>query len=124
MLNGDIYTIKASGDDIWNAADGGYFAYRQVTGDFVMTIRVLSIDGTNEWAKGGMMIRNTLDANSVFVDMIASNTAGNGVSLQYRSTKGGNAASYDQVSGVNSKPRSIRMVREGDTITGYVFADG
>jgi hypothetical protein len=53
-------TIAAHGTDIWNAADGFFFAYEQKTGDFDVVVRQKSITKTSNWSKGGLMVRETL----------------------------------------------------------------
>ena len=40
--------------------------------------------GTNTWAKGGVMIRDSLNGGSTFADTVITGSAGNGASFQYR----------------------------------------
>ncbi|MGB2866480.1 MAG: LamG domain-containing protein, partial [Sedimentisphaerales bacterium] len=62
------YTMTASGADIWNVngveADEFHFAYKMLTGAGSIIARVDSVQNTNDWAKAGVMIRETLDADS------------------------------------------------------------
>jgi hypothetical protein len=76
------YTMTASGEDIWNEADQFHCAFKQLTGVGSITARVESIENTNVWAKAGVMIRETLDADSKFVGVFI--TPVNGCSFQAR----------------------------------------
>ena len=55
--SGATYTIRAAGSDIWNNADQFHFAYRVVSGDLDVSVRVASLTNTDAWAKAGVMIR-------------------------------------------------------------------
>jgi len=83
------YTMTASGADIWNAADEFHFAYKMLTGTGSIIARVESVEQTDNWAKAGVMIRETLDAGSKFaaVYITPTNTDGtatNGCRFQAR----------------------------------------
>ncbi|MBN1766314.1 MAG: DUF5110 domain-containing protein [Sedimentisphaerales bacterium] len=62
--SGSIFTVTGSGADIEDSADEFQFAYRQITGNCEITARVVSQQNTNDWAKAGVMIRETLAAGS------------------------------------------------------------
>ena len=87
--------------------------------------KVTSLVNTNSSAKAGVMFRNSTAANDMFVDMVA--TPGNGVSLQWRSTVGGNT-SVVQVSGVPApsagSPVWVKLVRSTNSFTGWYSTDG
>jgi hypothetical protein len=76
------YTMTGSGTDIWNTADEFHYAYKTLTGAGSITARVNSVQNTNVWAKGGVMIRETMDAGSKHV--FACVTPASGVAFQYR----------------------------------------
>ena len=58
------YTIVGSGNDIWDQADQFHYVYQAVTGDIDVSARVASLQGSNGWAKAGVMIRETLAKDS------------------------------------------------------------
>jgi hypothetical protein len=60
----NAYTIVAQGSDIWAQRDGCNFAYEVRTGDFDVAVRQKSITHTSQWAKGGLMVRESLEADS------------------------------------------------------------
>jgi hypothetical protein len=115
------YTINGSGADVWDANDSFNYDYKPLTGDATVTARVASQQDTAAWAKAGVMIRETTAANSTFVFMFV--TPSQGVSLQYRASTGGSAAQQAEVFGLTA-PYWVRLVRAGNTFTGYVSADG
>lgn len=128
-LNGDIYTIQGSGADIWSTADAFHYAYRQISGDCQMTVRVTDIEafpGNDGWTKAGIMIRKSLDAGSANVFMAATDTNGGGSTFQWRTTTNGDSASQRLLENTYTitKPVCIRLIRQGNTFTGYVFLEG
>jgi phosphatidylserine/phosphatidylglycerophosphate/cardiolipin synthase-like enzyme/regulation of enolase protein 1 (concanavalin A-like superfamily) len=115
-----VFTVAGSGADIWNAADAFHFVYQPLNGDGQLVARVASIQHVNNWSKAGVMIRATLDANSAFAFMLVS--AAKGTAFQYRDSTGGAA---NGVTGTTAAaPTWVKIVRAGDTITGYQSADG
>jgi hypothetical protein len=86
------YTITATGADIWNQADEFHYAYKTLSGPGSIEAQVLSVDNTDQWAKAGVMIRETLDAGSKFAAVYI--TPGNGCRFQAR-TETGIAATSD-----------------------------
>ena len=53
-----VYTIKGNGDDIWNNADEGFFAYTSQTGSFSIQAKLKWVTpGANQWSKMGLMIQ-------------------------------------------------------------------
>ncbi|HUT46180.1 MAG TPA: PA14 domain-containing protein, partial [Sedimentisphaerales bacterium] len=92
------YTMTASGADIWLVngveADEFHFAYKMLTGAGSIIARVDSVQNTNDWAKAGVMIRETLDADSAHA--FACITPVNGVASQGRPSTGGTSFNYNQ----------------------------
>lgn len=58
------YIISAEGSDIWNTADGFNFTWELKTNDFDVVVRGVNTTHTSQWAKMGLMVRETLDATS------------------------------------------------------------
>jgi hypothetical protein len=85
-----IFTMKASGADIWKTADQFHFAYKEVTsGACSIIAKVESMDPINKDTKAGIMIRDSLDPGSANVLLFITPTYENGVRYQYRSTANG-----------------------------------
>jgi len=92
------YTMTASGADIWNEADEFHYAYKTLSGPGTIIAKVESIENTNEWAKAGVMIRETLDAGSKFAALYITptnpdGTPTNGCRFQGRPETDGSAES-------------------------------
>ncbi len=115
-----VFTLKGSGNEIWDYVDAFQFAYQTMTGDGQITARVLSQQNTFEWAEAGVMIRASL-ANNAPYSMVAL-TPTHGVRFQWRYLPGGNTGGR----GVDSikAPYWVRLVRTGNILTGYYSADG
>jgi hypothetical protein len=89
------YTMTATGADIWDNSDEFHFAFKMLTGPGSIEAKVLSVDNTDPWAKAGVMIRETLDADSKFAAVYI--TPGNGCRFQARGDTGTNATSDTSV---------------------------
>jgi hypothetical protein len=112
--------LKAAGTDIWNTSDQFEYAYQGCFRDCTITARVNSLVNTHQWAKAGVMIRESLLASSKHVDLVT--TPGKGVSMQYRSASGGVSAIAGSVAGAT--PGWVRLKRTGNVFTGFWSTDG
>jgi len=120
------FTMGADGVDIWGTADEFRFAYKQLTGDgsIIATVKsVLWVPGSSDWTKAGVMIRQTLDPGSSNAFVAITTGAGNGATFQWRPTAGGSSSSSRTLTGI-SPPAAVKLVRQGNVFTGYVFLNG
>jgi len=118
--NAGTITMSAAGTDIWNNADDFRYAFKTLTGDGSIVVKVESVENTNVWAKAGVMIRESLSADSKFIYFIQS--YGSGVSLGWRPLTAGACSSVTQASIV--APQWVKLVRKGDVFTAQYSADG
>ncbi|MHC4325083.1 MAG: PA14 domain-containing protein, partial [Planctomycetota bacterium] len=118
------WTITGNGHDIWDSSDNFHYAYVPLIGDGEITARVVDNGtGSNAWSKGGVMIRETLDGPSKHVIAALTGGEGSGAAFQGRPDTGSGSISFHgDVSA--SPPHWVKLVREGDMITGYHSADG
>ncbi len=116
----NTFSVKGAGADIWNAADAFQFAYRPMTGDGVAIARVATVQNVASWTKAGVMIRETLDANSTNAYMLVS--AAKGLSFQRRLTTGG--ATVSTAGALVAAPCWVKLERIGNTFNAYVSGDG
>ena len=114
------FTLTGSGVDIWDPVDSFYFVYQPLTGNGEIIARVASLQNTNPWAKAGVMIRETLSAGSRHAMVVV--TPGNGVAWQRRTATGG--FSTHTAGPAVTAPYWVRLVRSGNTFTGYASANG
>ena len=77
------------------------------------------VPGLVEWAKAGIIIKQSTHQGSAYAAMLV--TGSHGVRMQYNFT-GDTAGMPGAVSAAH--PRWLRLARSGDTITGYDSADG
>jgi hypothetical protein len=111
--------------------DNFFFLHRSLAGDGSITVRVTSLtDGAvpgqgegsiapQPWAKAGIIVSGGTRAGSAYAAVMA--TPGHGVRMQYDFTHD-TAGLPGAVSA--SSPRWLRLVRSGDTLTGYDSTDG
>ncbi len=114
------FTVDGDGADIWGTADAFHFVYQPLSGDGEIYARVASVENTDAWAKAGVMIREELTAGSTHAMSVV--TVGNGIAFQRRTVTDG--ASDHTAGGAYSAPYWVRLVRGGDTFTGYESPNG
>jgi ABC-type transport system involved in multi-copper enzyme maturation permease subunit len=122
--------------------DNYYFVHKSLTGNGSITARLTGLTTREQgnggpvqrvgtpvgpggqrvtvpWSKGGVMIAASTKQGAAYAAMLA--TGGNGVRMQYDYT-GDIAGLPGQVSA--TAPRWLRLVRSGDTVTGYDSING
>jgi hypothetical protein len=115
------YTMTGSGADIWNQSDGFHFAFKTLSGAGSIVAKVESVGDTDDWAKAGVMIRETLDADSKHAMMIVSYASG--VSFQRRLDTGGD--SFDDTTGGITAPYWVKIERSiAGGFSAYISANG
>jgi regulation of enolase protein 1 (concanavalin A-like superfamily) len=115
-----VITMSGAGHDIWDNADDFRFAHQPFSGNGSITVKVESIVNTHNWAKAGVMIRESLEADSKFAYMVVS--AAQGVSFGWRPVTAGTCDSASQA-GV-AAPQWVKLTRTGDVFTAQYSADG
>ncbi len=122
------YTLTGSGDNMWLGTDAFQFAWKKVSGDVDLTADIAFATTTgNPHKKAVLMIRQSLDADSVYADVAVH--ASRLVALQYRDEKGGTtheiqtwefnrlvavSGPASQVSAQMLQPFRVRITRRGD----------
>jgi hypothetical protein len=118
--NDGVYTVQGAGADIANPADAFHYFYEGMfSGNGEIVARVLSVQNTDPAAKAGVMIRETLAADSREVLMSLTPS---GAVLRARSNV---QITYGDPN--IQAPYWVRLVRGGshhDEITAYESADG
>lgn len=109
------YTVSGSGLNMWSTTDAFHFVWIKVTGDISLSADISFMgDGPNELRKAVLIVRQSLDADSVYADVALQ---GNGLtSLQYRDEKG--ATTHEVQANVES-PKRLRLEKRGNLA--YVF---
>jgi regulation of enolase protein 1 (concanavalin A-like superfamily) len=114
------FSVSSRGWDINGASDQFTFAYVSVRGDVTLVAKLDSLQNVDPGSLAGVMIRESLNANSNHVSMLGS--AGSGlVSRARASNRGGTsevrAASY-------TVPVWVRVDRRGTALASYRSTDG
>jgi hypothetical protein len=117
------YTMTAAGTDIWNGTDEFRYAFKRLDGDGAIVARVDSLMLTNEWAKCGVMIRESLDPSSRHVSMFI--TPDGRRAFQSRSIAGtGYCLTAHSPTGAVTPPCWVKVERVGNRFTGSYSLDG
>ncbi|MBL7186880.1 MAG: LamG domain-containing protein [Phycisphaerae bacterium] len=104
------FTMTGSGADITGPADEFHYAYKMLTGPGTIVATVDSVENTNAWAKAGVMIRETLDADSAHA--MAFVTPAQGVVFEYRLAAGqDNVGAAAQETGITA-PHWVKLERD------------
>ena len=120
-LSGGTWTVQGAGSDIWGTADQFHYVWQQLTADGSVSAQVLTQTNTDPWAKAGVMLRQSTDAGSPYYAAFV--TPGNGITVQYRTTQGGQARSWlDSRDGADlpagraarASPSRLQLHRWGD----------
>src|SRR5205807_3587339 len=88
-----VWTIQASGHDLWNAGEGGIFIYQQHMGDGSISVHLISKQTGGQdnagsdtgWLKDAAAFRESLDSGALDVHIDAS--SGNGVEPAVRNSE-------------------------------------
>lgn len=114
------FTVAGSGAGLTNSADAFYLVYQPQMGNVTLSARVQSLAGGDSLAMSGVMLRQSVAAGAPFV--ASGVTAGSGAVFQSRLTPGGVCTSV--TSPAIAPSYWVRLVKLGDTITGYLSPDG
>ena len=132
------WDLSAGGADIWEKSDQFHFLYKQVINDFDIAVRVESFTPAHLYSKAGLMVRETLNADSphlmflVFADNEPRNNNLGAYEMQFRSVAGvGCQAIYPAVKPPAppefpaAYPNSwLRVQRRGDRFSAFASTDG
>lgn len=131
-VGADGVNVQSGGNAFWNATDDVSFVYEQVSGDFDKVVQVEEQDASSNWARAGLMVRETLDTDSRYQAVHAPDNrkwdgtgSNNAFETNRRRTAGGNTDS----SGAGGSPQYpgktyMRLLRTGDVIHMFRSADG
>lgn len=115
-----MFTVKGGGADVWGSADAFRYVYQPLHGDGTIVARVAQAQGTQAWVKTGVMIRESLSADSAQGFMIVS--VAKGLAFQRRLATGGLSVSTS--GGAGLAPVWVKLQRQGNVITASRSDDG
>jgi TolB protein len=115
------YSLTASGENIWSTQDAFQFGWKKMSGDVSFAADVSFVGkGVNPHRKAVLMIRQSLDADSPYVDAALH---GSGLlALQYRETKGGSTTEIETAAPIYKDDMPLNFVQSEphtqDVVTG------
>ena len=143
------FYIDGSGSDIVGSKDQFHYVYQTLAGDGTVTARMRYQTNSDPWAKAGLMIKQTAQAGSSYVDAlitpdVSSRTpnvngtgctvngclsplppvippTGNGVRMQYSGSK---SVTAPTLTGYTSPNKWLRLQRTGTAFTSWESVDG
>jgi regulation of enolase protein 1 (concanavalin A-like superfamily) len=115
------YRITGSGANIWAKEDQFQYVWRQMPGNFTVTATMQFLGQGEDHRKAGIMVRQSLDADSPYADFVIHGTGMPG--LQWRSAKGDDTNTFDLPFNGPGKFK-LRLVRSGVGITVSMAKDG
>jgi len=132
------WAIIAGGADIWEKSDQFHFVGKPVSGDFDIAIRVESFTPAHLYSKAGLMIRETLNADSphlmflVFAGNAPRNNNLGAYEMQFRLLPGGDCQAIYPAVRPPAPPEFpaafpnswMRVQRRGDQFSAFASTDG
>lgn len=135
-INNGQLEIEASGSGFQGVKDEGYFAFKQIEGDFDISVKVLGLSAENLYTMAGIMARSDLSKKSpnVFFQVYPNNNLKNrmqrGCELKYRTEDSDKTmAIYPDPDSAGEKfdidfPNTwIRLKRRGNLFKSYISHD-
>ncbi len=115
-----VFTVAGAGGDIWGPTDAFRYVSQTTPGDVQITARVTAIQNTNQWAKAGVMLRQSLTATSphLLLDVTPGGT------IEFLSRAANGAETTVVAFGSQPVPAWLRLSRSGSTVTASVSSNG
>jgi len=113
--------IMAPGHSIVSTSDKFQFIYQALTGDGEIVARVVSETLPANYPHAGLMLRNSLAANSANIEVFATRHIG--IGFQRRATDGA-TTSGNSTHGSRTPPVWLKLARVGQRVTAYTSLDG
>lgn len=116
--------LSGSGADIWRSADQFQFMHVKADGDFDLSCRVASMTfGTSSYARAGIMVRDSLSPEAA--NVLIAITPGAGILYQSRDKNlAKTTVIHKQTDQGFRAPYFVRLIRRGETFSGYYSSDG
>jgi hypothetical protein len=119
--DGGTFRVAGAGADVWGTADAFRFVWQPIgSDDASIVVRVLSQDATNLFAKTGVMIRASQDADAAHV-MLDIRPDG---SVEFMTRPSTGAPTVFRAGGAVTSPAWLKLERSGNQVSGYSSQDG
>ncbi len=125
-FDGQAWTVRGSGSDIFNTSDQFHFTSQSFSGDVTITARIDNLVNTGTYAKSGIMIRNGTAANAAYAFLFVNppnGQTGDGVNFELRTAAGVASLAVGSVPNTTA-PLWLRLERVGTSFTAFDSTDG
>lgn len=116
-----VWTLQAGGADIGKTADQFHGAWQVLTNDGSVSAHVTAIADTDDYAKAGVMLRQSVEPGSPYYAIFV--TAKKGLIVQYRVGQDVISVAND-VPGNYKTPVYLKVGRVGNNFSAYMSNDG
>lgn len=113
--------IQTGGSQLWGKSDRFRFVCQR-GGKGAVVARIVQQEANDDWAKSGLMLRASAEADAPYV-MVAA-TGGNGAVFQYRSQKGAEAVSGKIRASEVCAPVYLKLDYGDGVVSGWHSSDG
>ena len=113
---GATFTVQGGGNDVWGSTDQFNYVSQALTGDLSIVARVTSQSDSSDWAKSGLIIKQSTTAGSTYASVFV--TPGHGVNFQsgFNNSVAGKAFTFPNA--------WLRLDKIGNVFTAYSSNDG
>jgi hypothetical protein len=132
------WDLIGGGTDIWEKTDQFHFVCREISGDFDVAVRVESFTPAHLYAKAGLMVRESLSAESahlmffVFANNAPRNNNLGAYEMQFRPAAGADCQGVYPAVRPPAPPEFpaafpnswLRVVRRGNQFSAFASTDG
>jgi regulation of enolase protein 1 (concanavalin A-like superfamily) len=123
-FSSNSWQISGGGTDIWGTSDAFHIVYRQWSGNgtFVARLASLTQPTGSQFSMGALMFRESLNAGSRHAAIMV--TTDGKAKFRRRTSTGGTTASNGPSAGSTTIPRWLKLVRNGNSFTSFISANG
>ncbi|SDT94262.1 Regulation of enolase protein 1, concanavalin A-like superfamily [Verrucomicrobium sp. GAS474] len=115
------FTLTGSGLGCRTTADAFYYVHRGMTGDGTLIAQLNTLTCSVQNAYSGIMMRDSMATNAMFIDGVGTTLLDNRRIAQYRTATGAALGTYSLVAG---PPTWYKLVRAGNVFTTSCGTDG
>lgn len=118
-----VFTIGTLGGNIGRESDDFQYLYRMLKGDGEIIVKLESFSSSYQWAKTGIMVRESADTVSPYYSIVLSGTSNDTILRQiYRRSSETGAEAPKSIKG--SIPLWLKVSRKGDLFSSAQSDDG
>jgi signal transduction histidine kinase len=116
---GERYVVDGVGSDIWDAPDQFTFVYESLEGAGSIVARLESFNAADPAARAGLMMRESLDVDAQFVDLVQTMESGiRSTCMQWRwQMAGSSTRSVSDAAQAATLPAWLKLERRFSTVT-------